>query len=97
MLVGAAGPGTRRIHAEIVRGAHQFTFRCETIRTTTVVKYLGCKVESQGSTRAEAQMRVTKAIKAQARYSRGLWTLRSIGYAAESDVWVLRDVETLEK
>ena len=53
--------------------AYQFTFLGETIRATTVVKYLRCQVGSQGSTRAAAQMRVTKAIKAQARYSRGLW------------------------
>ena len=42
------------------------------LMSATNVKYFGCQ-ESQGSTRAEAQMRVTKAIKAQARYSRGLW------------------------
>ena len=27
VLVEAAGPGARRINAEIARGAHQFTFR----------------------------------------------------------------------
>ena len=37
VLVGAAGPGARRINAEIARGAYQFTFRGETIRATTVV------------------------------------------------------------
>ena len=50
--IGAAGPGARRINAEIARGACQFTFRGETIRATTVVKDLGFQVESQGSTRA---------------------------------------------
>ena len=63
VLVGAAGPGARRINAEIARGAYQFTFRGETIRATTVVKYLGCQVEFQGSTHAEAQMTVSKAIR----------------------------------
>ena len=58
---------------------YQFTFRGETIRATTVVTYLGCQVESQGNTRAEAQMRVIKARKAQTRYSCGLWAPRSIG------------------
>ena len=72
-----------RINAKIARGAYQSTFRGETIRATTVVKNLGCQVESQGSTRAEAQMRVTKAIKAQARCSRGLWAPRSIGLATK--------------
>ena len=57
VLVGAAGPDARRINAEIARGAYQFTFRDGTIRASTVVKYLGCQVESQKSTRAETQMR----------------------------------------
>ena len=87
VLVGAAGPGARRINAEIARGASQFTFRGETIRATTVVKHLGCQVESQGNTRAEAQMRVTKVIKAQARYSRGLWAPRSIGLSTKTRLW----------
>ena len=86
-LVGAAGPGARRINAEIAHGTYQFTFRGETIRATAVVKYLGCQVESQGSTRAEAKMRVTKAIKAQARYSRGLWAPRSIGLSTKLRLW----------
>ena len=111
--VGAAGPRARRINAEIACGAYQFTFRGETIRATTVGRYLGCQVESQGNTRAEAPMRVFKASKAHARYSRGLWA-RSIGlstriklwqalvcsvllYAAEAHAWQPRDVETLEK
>ena len=110
VLVGAAGPGARRINAEIARGAYQFAFRGETIRATTD---LGCQVESQGSTLAEAQMRVTEVIKAQARYSCGLWAPRSIDlatktglwqalvrsvllYAAEAHAWQPRDVETLE-
>ena len=111
VLVGAAGPGACRINAEIARAAYQFTFRGETIRATTVIECLGCQVESQGNTRAEAQMRV---IKAQTRYSCGPWAPRSIGlstkirlwqtlvrsillYAAEHHTWLLRDVETLEK
>ena len=88
VLVGAAGPGARRINAEIARGAYYFTFRGETIRATTVVvKYPGCQVESQGSTRAGAQMRVTTTIKAQARHSLGLWALRSIGLANKIRLW----------
>ena len=112
-LVEAAGPGARRIDAEIARGAYQFTFRGETIRATTVVEYLGCQVETQGSTGAEAQLRV--AIKAQARCSRGLWAPRSSGlssnirlwqalvrsvllYAAETHAWQTeRRVETVHK
>ena len=47
VLVGAAGPGARRINAEIARRAYQFIVRGETIRATTVVKYLGNQVESQ--------------------------------------------------
>ena len=39
VLVGAARPGARRINAEIARGAYQFTFRGETNRATTVLKY----------------------------------------------------------
>ena len=65
VLVGARGPGARRTNAEIARGAHQFTFRGATIRATTVVKYLGCQLESQGNTHAETHMRVSKASKAQ--------------------------------
>ena len=87
VLVGAAGPGARRIKAEIARGAYQFTFRSVTIRASTVVKYLGCQAESQGSTRAEAQMRVTKPIKAQARHSRGLWAPLSIGLTTKIRLW----------
>ena len=49
VLIGAAGPRARRINAENARGAYQSTFRGETIRVTTVFKYLGCLVESQGS------------------------------------------------
>ena len=66
--------------------SYQSTFRSETIRAATV-KYLGCQVESQGSTRAEAQMRVSKAIEAQARYSRGLWAPRSIGLTTKIRLW----------
>ena len=61
VLVGAARPGARRINAEFARGAYQSTFRGETIRATTFVRFLGCQVESQGNTRADAQLRVIKA------------------------------------
>ena len=87
VLVGAAGPGARRINAEIARGAYQFTYRGEPIRATTVVRYLGCQVESQGNTRAEAQMMVIKASKAQTRYSCGLWAPRSIGLTTKIRLW----------
>ena len=83
VLVGAAGPGARRINAEIARGAYQFTFRCETTRAVAVDKYLKCQLESSGSTGAEAQMRVSEASEAQARYSRGLWAPRSIGLSTK--------------
>ena len=63
-------------------------FGCETIRATKVVKYLGSQVESQGSMRAEAQMRFTGAIKAQARYSRVLCAPRSIGLSNKSRLWL---------
>ena len=103
-------PGVRSINAEIARGAYQSTFKRETIRATAVVKYLGCQLESQGNTHTEAQMQISKAPKAQARYSRGLWAPPSIGlstniklwhtlallFAAESHAWQPRDVETLE-
>ena len=56
ILVGPAGPRARRINAEIARGAYQLTFRGEAIRVTAVVKYLGCQLEAQGNTHAEAQM-----------------------------------------
>ena len=80
VLVGAAGPGARHINAEIARGAYQFSFRGETIRATTAVRYLGCQVASQGNTRAEAQMMVIKASKAQTRDSCGLWAPRVCTY-----------------
>ena len=87
VLVGAAGPGARRVNAEIACGAYQFTFQGRTIRATTVVRYLGCQAESQGSTRAEARMRVIKASKAQTRYSCGLWAPRSIGLSTKIRLW----------
>ena len=59
----------------------------ETSRATTVVRYLGCQAESQGNTRAEAQMRVIKASKAQTRYSCGLWAPRSIGLGTKIRLW----------
>ena len=84
VLVGAAERGARRINAEIARGTYQFTFRGETIRATAVVKYLGCQLEAQGNTHAEAQKRVSKASMAQARYSRGLRAHRSIGLSTKN-------------
>ena len=38
VLVGAAGPGARRINAESARGAYQFTLRSETTRAITIVE-----------------------------------------------------------
>ena len=84
VLVGAAGPGACRINAEIARAAYQFTFRGETIRATTAIECPGCQVESQGNTRAEAQMRV---IKAQTRYSCRPWAPRSIGLRTKIRLW----------
>ena len=113
VLVGAAGPGARRINAEIARGAYQFTFQGDTIRATTVVKYLACQVESQGSTLRGADEGY-QGHQGPGRYSCGLWAPRSIGldtkirlwqtliwcillYAAEAHAWLPKDVETLEQ
>ena len=91
--------------------AEHITFRCETIRATTVVKCLGCQLEPQGNKHAEAQKRVFKASKPQARYSRLLWAPRSIGLSRLCQTLVRtfcctqqklmhgnrEDLETLEK
>ena len=107
VLVGAAGPGARRINAEVARGACQFTFRGETIRAIAVVKCLGCHLESPGNTHAEAQTKVNKASQAETRFSRGLWAPRAIGLSTKIRLWQTlvrsahacqpRGVETLEK
>ena len=51
---------------------HQCRDCSRSIRATTIIRYLGCKINSLGNTHAEAQMKVTKPINAQTRYSCGL-------------------------
>ena len=61
VLAGAAGRSARRINAEIAR-------RATTVPgATTVVKYLGCQLESQGCRGTNTT--VQRAPNAQARYS----------------------------
>ena len=68
VLVGAAGPGARRINAEIARGAHSSHFGAKQFEPPQLLSTSGVRW-SLREARAEAQIRVTQA---QARYSRGL-------------------------